>query len=453
MMPSERFLSSSSRRESIDSGLSLSPITHSNPMSPTEHRPKKKKKKRLMSSLSAARFRDLYQKIGDVLGEGSYGKVNTCVNIYTGVEYAVKTIDKHSWAFSRSKIMKEIELYYLCQGHQSIIQLVEYFEEPDCFYLIFEKAKGGPLLSHIQKRITFSETEAAAIIKDLASALNFLHSKGIAHRDIKPENILCMDLDTPCTIKLCDFDLCSNVNPTVSTPKLQSPVGSAEYMSPEVVDAFEFDDLLDLDEDEDNFPELTYDKSCDIWSMGIIAYILLCGYLPFNGRCGEDCGWDDRNEECPRCQQRLFSAIKRDALVFPEQHWSHISPEAKDLISQLLVRDPSCRLRAEEILEHPWIVNGGVTTSLNNTQKEEEEEANEATEVLLEPLLPAHSDKVASNKEAQVNSKLKKAATSVDLWSSVKQPQPLKASAKMRRQSSVVNFYPKPEDMWIRCEF
>merc|ERR1712038_594273 len=322
---------------------------------------RKKKKKRLCESLSCSHFDDVYKLTGEVLGEGSYGRVETCLHIFNGQEYAVKIISKQCWHFSRPKILKEIELYYLCQGRTEIIQMVEYFEESNEFYLVFEKAKGGPLPDQIQRRIHFTEKEAASIIKDLASALAFLHGKGIAHRDLKPENVLCSgNGDNFLPIKLCDFDLCSAVYQTISTPKLQSPVGSVEYMAPEIVQAFASDmDIFDYDSDEEDGLELSYDKRCDLWSLGIIAYVLLCGHLPFRASCGRDCGWEDRGEECQECQHQLFSAIKSGELEFPEETWSAVSAEAKDLIRQLLIRDASQRIKASAVLNHPWIVAGG----------------------------------------------------------------------------------------------
>ncbi|CAG0894554.1 unnamed protein product [Darwinula stevensoni] len=179
---------------------------------------------------------------------------------------------------SRNRVFKEIEIFHHCQGHSNIIQLIEYFEEEDRFYLIFEKITGGPLLAHIQRRIHFTEHEASLITRDLASALAFLHKKGIAHRDLKPENVLCQNPDSLCPVKICDFDLGSGVkfNSTytsfVSTPELLTPVGSAEYMAPEIVEAF-----------NGRGEATVYDKRCDLWSLGVIAYILLCGYPPFYG--------------------------------------------------------------------------------------------------------------------------------------------------------------------------
>jgi len=335
--------------------------------SPSKTRRIKKKKKRLCESLSVAHFTDAYSLTGEVLGEGSYGRVQTCRHNLTQKHYAVKIISKQSWHFSRPKILKEIELYYLCQGKTEIIQMVEYFEEENEFYLVFEKAEGGPLLDQIQRRVRFTEGEAAAVIKDLATALAYLHGRGIAHRDLKPENILCANdpavSGSFLPVKLCDFDLCSAVYQTITTPKLQSPVGSVEYMAPEVVEAFTFDmdifDYDDIDSDNDEDLELTYDKRCDLWSLGVIAYILLCGYLPFSGHCGRDCGWADRGEECQVCQHQLFLAIKNGTIHFPEEDWSKVSVEAKDLICKLLVREASDRIEASSVLNHPWIVSGG----------------------------------------------------------------------------------------------
>merc|ERR1711964_510593 len=319
---------------------------------------RRKKKKR--SPMVGNTFSDLYKLTGQSLGEGSYGKVETCVNVFTGIEYAVKIIEKVPGLFSRSKILKEIEIYHLCRGEQNIIQLIENFEEANCFYLVFEKMLGGPLLDHIQRRVCFTEAEASRIVKDLAGALKHLHAQGVAHRDLKPDNVLCMNSNSPGPVKLCDFDLCSapvSIDTTI-TPTLLSPVGSLEYMAPEVVDTFLIDDY-----DDDDDESICYNKKCDLWSLGVIMYILLCGYAPFAGNCGLDCGWD-RGESCTDCQEKLFSSIKEGRLVFPDQHWAAISPQAKDLIQRLLVKDSGARLDANQVLDHPWILYGGNSNSL-----------------------------------------------------------------------------------------
>merc|ERR1712240_1004415 len=323
-----------------------------------EAQKRRKKKKKTDRTLVASSFADLYKLTGETLGEGSYAKVETCINIYTELEYAVKVIEKRPGFYCRPKVLKEIEIYHLCRGQQNIIQLIEYFEETERFCLVFEKIEGGPLLDHIQARICFTEAEASAIIADLAQALKYLHNKGIAHRDIKPDNILCVNSSAPSPVKLCDFDLCSEASIDISTPTLLTPVGSVEYMAPEVVDTFLIDDY-----DDDDDESLCYNKKCDLWSLGVIMYILLCGYAPFSGHCGSDCGWD-RGETCTDCQERLFSSIKEGRLVFPEKHWSTISPQAKDLIQRLLVKDSGARLDANQVLDHPWVLYGGNSNSL-----------------------------------------------------------------------------------------
>ncbi|MEE6495412.1 hypothetical protein FKM82_002039 [Ascaphus truei] len=147
-------------------------------------------------------------------------------------------------------------------------------------------------------------------------------------------------------VKICDFDLGSGVKlnsacTPITTPELTTPCGSAEYMAPEVVEVFT---------DEATF----YDKRCDLWSLGVILYILLSGYPPFVGNCGTDCGWD-RGEVCRVCQNKLFESIQEGKYEFPEKDWSHISITAKDLISKLLVRDAKKRLSAAQVLQHPWL--------------------------------------------------------------------------------------------------
>jgi len=333
---------------------------------PAQAQLRKKKKKKPPSSLGTS-FQDLYKLTGEKLGEGSYGQVETCKSVYDGEEYAVKIIEKNPGSFQRSKLLKEIEIYHMCRGQRNIIQLLEFFEEEDKFYLVFEKLNGGPLLRHIQRRKFLTECEASTIVRNLAEAIEFLHSRGIAHRDIKPDNVLCLSSSQTEEVKLCDFDLCSDPAysyvSSLTTPSLRTPVGSLEYMAPEVVNTFIEDDYDDYDEEFDD-DSLRYNKKCDLWSLGVIAYILLCGYAPFQADCGLDCGWE-RGETCTKCQELLFSNIKQCRLVFPQHHWAGISSQAKDLIMRLLVKDSAARLTAEEVLSHPWIVNQGSTVVLH----------------------------------------------------------------------------------------
>nr|XP_048299869.1 MAP kinase-interacting serine/threonine-protein kinase 1 isoform X3 [Myodes glareolus] len=282
------------------------------PIVDSDKRRKKKRKTRATDSLPG-KFEDVYKLTSELLGEGAYAKVQGAVSLQTGKEYAVKIIEKQA-GHSRSRVFREVETLYQCQGNKNILELIEFFEDDTRFYLVFEKLQGGSILAHIQKRKHFNEREASRVVRDVATALDFLHTKGIAHRDLKPENILC-----------------------------ESPekCGSAEYMAPEVVEVFR---------DEATF----YDKRCDLWSLGVVLYIMLSGYPPFVGHCGADCGWD-RGEVCRVCQNKLFESIQEGKYEFPDKDWAHISSEAKDLISKLLVRDAKQRLSAAQVLQHPWV--------------------------------------------------------------------------------------------------
>merc|ERR1711971_41174 len=318
-------------------------------------RRRKKKKTASSTSLASNTFQELYSLTGEMLGQGAYASVQTCVNIYTEVEYAVKIIEKVP-THSRARVFREIDLFHHCQGHPNIIQLIEYFEESDKFYLIFEKVSGGQLLDHIQTRKFFTEQEAAYIIRDVASALEFLHSKGIAHRDLKPENVLCVYRDRLTPVKLCDFDLGSTPRfhsggGSQSTPLLMTPVGSAEFMAPEIVEAF-------IEDTEDDF---NYDKRCDLWSLGVMMYILLSGYPPFSGWCDRKCAWADGGQ-CDDCQLQLFKNIEQGKFEFPDKDWSHISAQAKDLIKRLLVKNAKQRLSARDVLRHEWLNNNNNVT-------------------------------------------------------------------------------------------
>uniref|UniRef100_A0A4W5RD53 non-specific serine/threonine protein kinase n=1 Tax=Hucho hucho TaxID=62062 RepID=A0A4W5RD53_9TELE len=321
-------------------------IPSSQPIDIPDAKKRNKKKKRCRATDSfSGRFEDVYRLQAEVLGEGAYARVQTCINLITNKEYAVKIIEKRP-GHSRSRVFREVEMLYQCQGHRNILELVEFFEEEDKFYLVFEMLRGGSVLAHIHRRQHFSEQEACFVVQDIASALDFLHNKGMAHRDLKPENILCEHMDKISPVKICDFDLGSGIKlnsdrSPISTPELLTPCGSAEYMAPEVVEAFS--------EEATN-----YDKRCDLWSLGVILYILLSGYPPFVGRCGSDCGWD-MGEPCHTCQNTLFESIQEGKYEFPEKDWAHISSSAKDLISKLLVRDAKNRLSAGQVLQHPWV--------------------------------------------------------------------------------------------------
>eukprot|EP00064_Thunnus_orientalis_P018889 superscaffoldBa00004506_g18997 len=291
-------------------------IEKSQPVNIPDAAKRKKKKRTRATDSSTGTFDDLYKLTDEVLGQGAYAKVQGCISLQNGQEFAVKIIEK-SAGHSRSRVFREVETLYQCS-----------------------------ILTHVQNRKHFDELEASKVVRDIAQALDFLHTKGIAHRDLKLENILCEYTDRVSPVKICDFDLGSGVKLSsactpITTPELTTPCGSAEYMAPEVVEVFT---------DEASF----YDKRCDLWSLGVILYILLSGSPPFTGNCGTDCGWD-RGETCRACQSHLFESIQQGKYEFPDKDWAHITGGAKDLIIKLLVRDATLRLSAAQVLKHPWV--------------------------------------------------------------------------------------------------
>lgn len=151
----------------------------------------KRRKKKRAADAGVRKFEELYEPTGETLGEGSFGAVATYRNLLTRREYAVKTIIITEGR-SRHKVLKEIEIFHHCKGHDNILQLIEYFEQEDRFYMVFEKMEGGSLLETIERRGHLTEQEASMVIREIAKALDYLHKKGIAHRDLKPENILCV---------------------------------------------------------------------------------------------------------------------------------------------------------------------------------------------------------------------------------------------------------------------
>ncbi|XP_078479524.1 MAP kinase-interacting serine/threonine-protein kinase 2-like [Lampetra planeri] len=197
---------------------------------PTKRGKKNKKKRTRATDSFSGRFGDLYRLTGELLGEGAYARVQTCCSLINNKEYAVKVIEKTA-GHSRNRVFKEVEILYQCQGNDNILQLIEFFEEDDRFYLVFEKMRGGTVLAQIQRRGHFSEQEASEVVRDIATALHFLHQKGIAHRDLKPENILCENPHQVSPVKICDFDLGSSMKLSsacspVTTPELLTPVST-----------------------------------------------------------------------------------------------------------------------------------------------------------------------------------------------------------------------------------
>jgi calcium-dependent protein kinase len=272
---------------------------------------------------------DKWTKVKD-LGSGSYGKVYRVQNKITKEMRACKELSKKKIA-DLDKFNLEISIMSKCD-HPSIIKLYEIYEDKRHIYLIMEECLGGELFDRILSRIDsgqmYSEKQAAIIFKQLMSAISYCHSQGICHRDLKPENILFLSKDENSPIKVIDFGLSKifgEIAPIQHDKKqkkrdMNTRVGTAYYVSPEVLNG-------------------QYDEKCDIWSAGVILYILLCGDPPFNG--------ENDNE--------IYRAIAKKKYSFPDNEWKNISKEAKDLISHMLC-DPDKRYTAQKVLEHNWVV-------------------------------------------------------------------------------------------------
>ncbi len=257
-----------------------------------------------------------YQIIKQI-GKGGYGKVYLVSNLITGENYACKQIPKVKRNMER--VEREILILKNCD-HPNIVKLYEIYEDKHNYYLIMENLKGGELfdkiIERIKKKKIFSEYEASLIFKQIISVIKYCHSKGIVHRDLKPENILFTEKeeDNLDNIKIIDFGLSRNY----TRNKLSSPVGTCYYVAPEIL-------IKD------------YSEKCDIWSAGIILYILLSGEPPFNG---------NNNKEI----YYKISTLKYD---FPDNKWNNISKEAIDLIQKILV-DENHRISIDDILNHDW---------------------------------------------------------------------------------------------------
>lgn len=252
------------------------------------------------------------------LGEGAYARVFQIQNRFTHEMYACKELQK-SKITDLEETNKEIDL--LCTlDHPNIIKLYEVYETEDFIYLVMERCTGGELFDKILNKIEseqkFTEKEAAGFFKQIMSAVNYCHKKKITHRDLKPENLLLLNDKPDSPLKVIDFGMSSFFN---NKDLLYDRVGTSYYISPEVLEGF-------------------YDEKCDIWSSGVILYVLLSGVPPFNGETDEE----------------IFEEVKKKKYSFPDEQWKNISSEAKDLIKKMLC-PPDKRLTAEQVLNHPWV--------------------------------------------------------------------------------------------------
>ena len=257
-------------------------------------------------------------KIISTIGSGAFGKVYKVENIIMKQIRAMKVVKKDSINFQDDKkqFLKEIEML-MNLDHPNIIKIFEYYVDDLNYYVIMEFAEGGELYEQINKLKNFKEKHAAIIMQQLLSAVCYMHSKGIVHRDIKPENIMLESKSSEdLSIKLIDFGTSNFIK---NNQHLSMKIGTPYYIAPEVL-------------------KKSYGYECDIWSLGVILYMLLSGTPPFDG-------FDD---------QSILQKVKIGKYSLEGESWELISNEAKDLIKKMLTYSPENRISAEDALKHEW---------------------------------------------------------------------------------------------------
>eukprot|EP00253_Pinus_taeda_P029040 PITA_29040 len=267
-----------------------------------------------------------YQLQDEVIGRGRFGVIRRWLNKQSGQQAACKTITKSDVlqdSFDRECLDNESKIMQYVAGHPAVVALHHAYEDDEIVHLVMELCSGGDLFDRIvsrNNRAPFSEEEAATVLQKLMEAISYCHSIGIVHRDIKPDNILFTDHSTSISqIKLADFGHASFFSP--GEESIQGIVGTPYYVAPEVLGGKD------------------YNEKVDVWSAGVILYIVLSGVAPFVG-------------ETP---QEIFEAVLCGRLRFPTDRWLSISQSAQDLIRRMLSRDVTRRLSAHQVLEHPWI--------------------------------------------------------------------------------------------------
>ncbi|XP_075216506.1 calcium/calmodulin-dependent protein kinase II isoform X8 [Lycorma delicatula] len=267
---------------------------------------------------ACTRFSDNYD-LKEELGKGAFSVVRRCVQKSTGLEFAAKIINtKKLSARDFQKLEREARICRKLQ-HPNIVRLHDSIQEENFHYLVFDLVTGGELFEDIVAREFYSEADASHCIQQILESVNHCHQNGVVHRDLKPENLLLASKAKGAAVKLADFGLAIEVQGEQQA--WFGFAGTPGYLSPEVL------------------KKESYGKPVDIWACGVILYILLVGYPPF---------WDED-------QHRLYAQIKAGAYDYPSPEWDTVTPDAKNLINQMLTVNPSKRITAAEALKHPWI--------------------------------------------------------------------------------------------------
>ncbi|XP_072534487.1 calcium/calmodulin-dependent protein kinase type II subunit gamma isoform X26 [Salminus brasiliensis] len=281
---------------------------------------------------TSTRFTDEYQ-LYEELGKGAFSVVRRCVKKSTGQEYAAKIINtKKLSARDHQKLEREARICRLLK-HPNIVRLHDSISEEGFHYLVFDLVTGGELFEDIVAREYYSEADASHCINQILESVSHIHQHDIVHRDLKPENLLLASKMKGAAVKLADFGLAIEVQGDQQA--WFGFAGTPGYLSPEV-----------LRKDP-------YGKPVDIWACGVILYILLVGYPPF---------WDED-------QHKLYQQIKAGAYDFPSPEWDTVTPEAKNLINQMLTINPAKRITADQALKHPWVCQRSTVASMMHRQE------------------------------------------------------------------------------------
>uniref|UniRef100_A0A0V0J9S3 calcium/calmodulin-dependent protein kinase n=1 Tax=Schistocephalus solidus TaxID=70667 RepID=A0A0V0J9S3_SCHSO len=285
-----------------------------------------------MASQGGPRFSSLYD-LKEELGRGAFSVVKRCIQISTKLEFAAKII---STAKLSQRDMQKLEREArICRRlkHPNIVRLHDSIQEENHHYLVFDLVTGGELFEDIVAREFYSEADASHCMKQILESVNYCHQNNIVHRDLKPENLLLASKSRGAAVKLADFGLAIEVQGDQFA--WFGFAGTPGYLSPEVL------------------RKEPYGKPVDIWACGVILYILLVGYPPF---------WDDE-------QHRLYAQIKSGNYEYPPPEWETVTPDAKDLINQMLTMNPSKRITAAEALKHQWIFQPERVASMMHRQE------------------------------------------------------------------------------------
>ncbi|KAL8140160.1 hypothetical protein V2J09_006181 [Rumex salicifolius] len=274
-------------------------------------------------------------ELGRELGRGEFGITYMATDLETGGKFACKSISKKKLrtAVDIEDVRREVEIMKHLPEHANIVTLRDTFEDDSAVHIVMELCEGGELFDRIVARGHYTERAAAAVVKTIVEVVQMCHRHGVIHRDLKPENFLFANKKENAALKAIDFGLSVFFKPGEQFSEI---VGSPYYMAPEVL-------------------KRDYGPEVDVWSAGVILYILLCGVPPF---------WAET-------EQGVAQAIIRSVIDFKRDPWPKVSDNAKDLVRRMLDPDPKKRLTAQGVLDHPWLVNAkkAPNVSLGETVK------------------------------------------------------------------------------------